>query len=159
MLVLSTILLFAFIPQIASAAVDNTPPDITDKGSREAHGEYCKTIEIFDNESGVKKVEIIKVDNAGRTYIEPKKGWDVKLNGSKKIYKWRRRDCPKNVTIDIVYKKKTKPITIKVKAMNGDGYWSKQKTITNPAIPEFTTIAIPVAAILGLVFLFSRRKR
>jgi hypothetical protein len=27
------------------------------------------------------------------------------------------------------------------------------------AIPEFTTIAIPVAAILGLLFLFSRRKR
>ena len=26
-------------------------------------------------------------------------------------------------------------------------------------VPEFTTIAIPVAAILGLMFLFSRRKR
>ncbi|MDI6886249.1 MAG: PEF-CTERM sorting domain-containing protein [archaeon] len=32
-------------------------------------------------------------------------------------------------------------------------------TIETTVIPEFTTIAIPVAAILGLVFLFNRRRR
>jgi len=28
----------------------------------------------------------------------------------------------------------------------------------DPSIPEFSTIAIPIAALLGLVFLFSRRR-
>ncbi|MFV9677553.1 MAG: PEF-CTERM sorting domain-containing protein [Methanosarcinales archaeon] len=32
-------------------------------------------------------------------------------------------------------------------------------TATSEPIPEFTTIAIPVAAVLGLVFLMSRRSR
>jgi len=34
-----------------------------------------------------------------------------------------------------------------------------EKTKCNQPIPEFTTIAIPVIAIIGILFLFSRRKR
>lgn len=49
--------------------------------------------------------------------------------------------------------------------MDKDGYLDEGEPIDSwtttgfEAIPEFTTIAIPVAAILGLVFLFSRRRK
>lgn len=48
---------------------------------------------------------------------------------------------------------------------NRDGEWNEGEPIDSwtttgfEAIPEFTTIAIPVAIVLGLVFLISRRKR
>jgi hypothetical protein len=156
MVLFLTILLFVSIAPIASA-LDNTPPNITDLGSREAHGgKYCKAIEIVDTGSGVKRVEITPVSNVGTIYSNKTpsvSGWD----GSKRYFEYKP---PKPaILIDVCYKDKSKPIEIKVRAKNGDGYWSVVKTFVNPAIPEFTTIAIPVATILGLVFLFSRRKR
>ena len=48
---------------------------------------------------------------------------------------------------------------------NRNGKWNTGEPIDNEvdvgftAVPEFTTIAIPVATILGLVFLMSRRSR
>ena len=48
---------------------------------------------------------------------------------------------------------------------NRNGEWNTGEPIDREvdigftAVPEFTTIAIPVAAVLGLVFLFSRRSR
>lgn len=48
---------------------------------------------------------------------------------------------------------------------NRNGEWNTGEPIDSEvdvgftAVPEFTTIAIPVAAVLGLVFLFSRRSR
>lgn len=46
-----------------------------------------------------------------------------------------------------------------VKADNGPWQSNGETKVVTKVIPEFTTIAIPVVAILGLVFLFSRRKR
>ena len=48
---------------------------------------------------------------------------------------------------------------------NQNGKWNTGEPIDSEvdvglsAVPEFTTIAIPVAAVLGLVFLMSRRSR
>jgi len=48
---------------------------------------------------------------------------------------------------------------------NQNGKWNEGEPIDNwattgfEAVPEFTTIAIPVAAILGLLFFFNRRKQ
>ena len=179
------ILLFASLPQIASA-LDTTPSDITeycnaikiaDEGSDVKKvgikvsnvydatppdiTEYCKGIKIADEGSGVKKVVITKVSNVDRTFsnsiIEGISG-----EGNEVIYSYESL-YPEEVIIDVTYIDKCKPITIKVKAMNGDGDWSDEKTITNPAIPEFSNIAIPVVAILGLlllglVLLFSRKR-
>jgi hypothetical protein len=41
----------------------------------------------------------------------------------------------------------------------GDGFDTAQGTSYGTSIPEFATIAIPVAAILGLVLFFNHRKR
>ena len=41
----------------------------------------------------------------------------------------------------------------------GIDHWSCQWNYDSNQIPEFTTISIPVAAILGLLFFFSYRKR
>lgn len=48
---------------------------------------------------------------------------------------------------------------VKIEVSDPDGTITTSILTTTAIIPEFTTIAIPVATILGLVFLFSRRKR
>ena len=41
----------------------------------------------------------------------------------------------------------------------GGGYWRRWSHQWNYEIPEFTTIAIPAVAILGLFLFYSHRKR
>ncbi|MCD4703604.1 MAG: PEF-CTERM sorting domain-containing protein, partial [Methanosarcinaceae archaeon] len=66
----------------------------------------------------------------------------------------------------------THTVTVECVGINGDGYYSVasfddhvcmlhfglDEYNNNQEIPEFPTIALPIAAILGLAFFFQRRK-
>ncbi len=58
----------------------------------------------------------------------------------------------------ILYIKGTGVGEVTVVASGPDGTQSQSATVTATTIPEFPTVALPIAAILGLVFIFGRKK-
>lgn len=136
---------------------------VTDKQLDVLPGETATHI-LFVRNNGIKKDTI----NLEKKVLSQTGDWTHTLDQTTvELEPWPKLGCVEFVILKVTADPNNEPSNIVVidvtgtsrnSAMVGKIQTDTVTTITH-TVPEFTTIAIPVAAIIGLLFLFSRRRK